>query len=153
VNRSVIHPYTLPVVQLLNSLKEHARLHHLRADETYYWIYAFAKNTHSMDDELSDEERSASLLQLSPFLRALKPAHGTLLILDQQGKAFSRSWIGFESCLALKLHKREKKFEIGTCNDDGAVIMTHGLCEEDEKQGQLLEWSASSGPYGHKVSG
>ena len=106
-----------------------------------------------MDDELSDEERSASLLQLSPFLRALKPAHGTLLILDQQGKAFSRSWIGFESCLALKLHKREKKFEIGTCNDDGAVIMTHGLCEEDEKQGQLLEWSASSGPYGHKVSG
>lgn len=57
-------------------LEEHARLHHLRPDEAVYWLYVFAKNFHSQDDELDDDEPSASPAEIAPLLRALEHARG-----------------------------------------------------------------------------
>ena len=74
-------------------------------------------------------------------------------MLDQEGVAFSRSWVTYEVGLGLKTHQRAKNFELASClkKTGEPVVVCQGLSEEDTCQGQASEWCSTGGPYGHKV--
>jgi len=101
----ISHAWADPMCSFVQCVQEHARLHHL-PESSAIWASAYANNQHNLAGELSDGPSNSS------FYKAMELSVGTLLIVDSEGRAYTRIWCGYE--VILTLCTPGKKFEIAT---------------------------------------
>ena len=144
----VSHWWGEPVFDFVACIEQHVQDHTEKhnydeeaveqsANETGYWVCAYANNQWRLDEELVDD------LSLTSFRKALALAKGAVSILDRGGKVFTRVWCCYEIYIALAEAGDALKYEVYTAenhtykDDEGwkseraAVGMTDGLAPAD----------------------
>eukprot|EP00434_Breviolum_minutum_P020137 symbB.v1.2.017757.t1/scaffold1389.1/size122275/6 len=91
----VSHWWGEPVVQFTACVEKHS--HHRKLSPTVaYWVCAYANNQWQLDDDLGGGNPATS-----SFHRALEVSIGTLSILDESAKVYSRIWCDYEVYVTL----------------------------------------------------
>ena len=91
------------------------------ADATY-WVCAYANNQHDLSELDVKDPRD------TPFFKAMQLCDGVLVILDKDGKVFTRIWCGFEQ--ATVAQGKKLKFDIATVHNGEPELLTDGFAYE-----------------------
>lgn len=103
----VVHHWADALVNLVQCLREHARLRELW-DSPAYWICASSVNQHQLGARSGG---TGFVLSDTPFFHALLGCRGVLLSLDRSATATTRLWCMFEVSLATVLFLDEARPE------------------------------------------
>jgi hypothetical protein len=98
----VSHWWGEPVADFIACIEQHAADRGLGADIPY-WVCAYANNQHRLDP-MTDPHNS-------PFRKALDLCEGTVTVLDQEAKCYTRVWCVYE--IFTTLSEKKDVFERG----------------------------------------
>ena len=103
------------------------------ADATY-WICAYANNQHDLSELNVVDPRE------TPFFKAMQLCVGVLVILDKDGKVFTRIWCGFEQ--ATVAQGKKLLLDIATVHNGEPELLTDGFayeCDDSEAKKMYIK--------------
>eukprot|EP00931_Biecheleriopsis_adriatica_P004149 TRINITY_DN105861_c0_g1_i1.p1 TRINITY_DN105861_c0_g1~~TRINITY_DN105861_c0_g1_i1.p1 ORF type:complete len:982 (+),score=156.01 TRINITY_DN105861_c0_g1_i1:41-2986(+) len=105
----------------LECIRKHAALRGLTTREASYWHTGFAIRQHSSEENISE----------ASFFNALQLCGRMLLTLDEDARAFSRMWVGFELYAAI-VGVDDVQLDMATYYQDTPYLLTDGVVASDQ---------------------
>ena len=110
------------------------------ADATY-WVCAYANNQHDLSELDVKDPRD------TPFFKAMQLCDGVLVILDKDGKVFTRIWCGFEQ--ATVAQGKKLLLDIATVHNGEPELLTDGFAYHLPNQREANKVYVKSGREKH----
>eukprot|EP00933_Yihiella_yeosuensis_P032455 TRINITY_DN26046_c0_g1_i1.p1 TRINITY_DN26046_c0_g1~~TRINITY_DN26046_c0_g1_i1.p1 ORF type:complete len:518 (+),score=89.84 TRINITY_DN26046_c0_g1_i1:54-1607(+) len=108
----VSHWWGEPHVDLYECLKQHCKDRGLPADETAYWICAYANNQHELNGYVTCDPKQ------SAFRLAMDACEGVVSVVDKSAMCWSRIWCCYEVSVCLESSGPEHmKYDMYTACD------------------------------------